>query len=359
MQGSRAPSGIMTREFSMRLLFIKPKHIGDTLLLMPTLIAVRQAYPAAEIWLLVRRGCESILAGRREIDRLLLLAGVEKHERTVGDFVRQAGILATLACTRFDYVFELGDGHRGRLFARAARTGRRYSVKPSAPLRAGERRAFTGVSTFDWQTCHRVEKDYRTVAEFLPLPAEIPPLRFDPAQTRPWPPGDKLRDFAVMQIGTRQGFNRWTLENWLAVCAHLLTRVDSVVIGAGSAPDELEKADALQAAFGERVVCTRGGADWSQMAGLFYRTRLYVGPATAALHLAAACGCPLVVLFGATIEEHWHPWQVPYRAVNIVDTSKIADPEERYRLVKAHTMQDTPLAAVIAACDAALAGSLR
>jgi heptosyltransferase-3 len=65
----------MTREFSMRLLFIKPKHIGDTLLLMPTLIAVRQAYPAAEIWLLVRRGCESILAGRREIDRLLLLAG--------------------------------------------------------------------------------------------------------------------------------------------------------------------------------------------------------------------------------------------------------------------------------------------
>jgi len=250
----------------MRLLFIKPKHIGDTLLLTPTLVAVRQAYPDAEIWVLVRRGCESILAGCPEIDRMLLLAGVDKNTRAAGDALRQAGILARLALTRFDYVFELGDGHRARLFARAARSNRRYSVKLDSPLKEREQRAFTGISTFDWQTCHRVEKDYRSVAEFLPLPAEIPPLRFDRAHTRSWPPAAELRDFAVMQIGTRQAFNRWSLENWRKACAHLLTRVDSVVIGTGTAPDEVAEAEALRTEFGPSVLCTRGsivrGSTW-------------------------------------------------------------------------------------------------
>jgi heptosyltransferase-3 len=343
----------------MRLLFIKPKHIGDTLLLTPTLVAARHAYPGAEIWVLIRRGCESILAGCPEIDRVLLLASVDTCGRTIQDGLRQAAILAQLACTRFDYVFELGDGHRARFFARAARTSHRCSVMPDSPLCGGAARAFTGVSTFDWNTCHRVEKDYRSVAEFLPLPREIPPLRFDRALTRPWEPAAKLGDFAVMQIGTRQAFNRWALEDWRAVCAHLLTRVESVVIGTGHAPDEIAEAEALRATFGTRVLCTRGEADWPQMADLYYRARLYVGPATAAMHLAAACGCPIVVLFGRTIEEHWHPWRASYRAVNTVDTSSVADPAERYRLIKAKTMRDTPAPAVIAACEDLFAAPAR
>jgi len=339
----------------MRLLFIKPKHIGDSLILTPTLAAVKSAYPDAEIWVLVRRGGESILAGCPEIDRILLLAGVDKDQRTTSDTLRQAGILARLATTRFDYVFELGDGHRARLFARAARTTRRYSVKPTEPLTDAEARTFTGISTFDWKTAHRVEKDYRSVAEFLPMPEEIPPLRFDPARRRAWPPAAELHDFAVVQIGTRQVFNRWKLAGWREVCAHLLTRVSSVIIGTGSAPEEVAEAESLRAELGPRVVCTRGEADWPQMAGLLSRARLYVGPATAAMHLAAACGCPVVVLFGPTIDEHWYPWRVPYRAVNTSDVSTIADPEERYRLIKARNIQDTSVHDVIAACEAILA----
>jgi heptosyltransferase-3 len=339
----------------MRLLFIKPKHIGDSLILTPTLVATKSAYPDAEIWGLVRRGGESILAGCPEIDRLLLLAAVDKSQRTAGNTLREAGILARLATTHFDYVFELGDGHRARLFARAARTAHRYSVKPDEPLSGAEVRAFTGVSTFDWKTTHRVEKDYRSVSEFLPLPAEIPPLRFDPTRMRAWPPAAELHDFAVMQIGTRQVFNRWSLAGWREVCAHLLTRVRSVIIGTGPAPEEVAEAETLSAEFGPRVLCTRGEADWPQMASLLSRARLYVGPATAAMHLAAACNCPVVVLFGPTIDEHWYPWRVPYRAVNTSDVSTIADPEERYRLIKTRNIQDTSVHDVIAACEAIMA----
>jgi len=339
----------------MRLLFIKPKHIGDSLLLTPTLVAVRQGYPKAEIWVLVRRGCESILAGCPEIDRVLTLAAVDPSSRTAGDAVRQAGILALLAMTRFDYVFELGDGHRGRLFARAARTARRYSVLPDSPLRGAEARAFTGVSTFPWRWEHRVAKDYRSVAEFLPLPEEIPPLRYDRARTRAWPPADGLDDFVVLQIGTRQAFNRWTIAGWRAVCAHLLTRTGSIVLSTGPAPEEVAEADALREELGPRVLPTCGAADWSQMAGLLYRARLYVGPATAAMHLAAACGCPTVAMMGRAMEEHFGPWRAPYRAVTTTDVANIADPEERERLIKSHTMKDIPLQDVLTACEQMLA----
>ncbi len=44
----------------MRILLIKPKHIGDTLILTPTIAAIKQAHPDAEIWVLwcarARRG---------------------------------------------------------------------------------------------------------------------------------------------------------------------------------------------------------------------------------------------------------------------------------------------------------------
>ena len=61
----------------MRLLFVKLKHIGDSLLLTPTLAAVRAMYPQAEIWVVVREGSQGILSGCPAIDRLLTVAAPE------------------------------------------------------------------------------------------------------------------------------------------------------------------------------------------------------------------------------------------------------------------------------------------
>ena len=86
---------------------------------------------------------------------------------------------------------------------------------------------------------------------------------------------------------------------------------------------------------GPRVVNTEGRTTWPEMAWLLYRAKLYVGPNTAAMHLAAACRCPVVALFGPSIEDHWYPWQVPYRIVTspgyvpVDDTSGALCPREK------------------------------
>ncbi|HUB68721.1 MAG TPA: glycosyltransferase family 9 protein [Candidatus Methylacidiphilales bacterium] len=335
----------------MRILFIKPKHIGDSLILTPTIVAARKAHLKAQIWVLVRRGCDRILDGCPEIDHVLTLAPVEKNERSFLDFWLDALVLLRLRLVRFDYVFELGDGHRARLFAIASRTKRRYSVKPSSPLKPFELRRFTGISDFDWEQCHRIQKDFYSVANFIDLLLPIPPMRFGREFTRSWKPAHDLKDFAVVQIGGRQGFNCWNRDGWREVCRGLLDRFAHVVVSCGPIPHEIEQALWLQKELGSRLLCTRGKASWPEIAGLLYRAKLYVGLNTATMHLAAACRCPVVALFGPSIEDHWYPWQVPYRIVTGHGYVPLPDAERRYEQIKQRSMDDIQPGDVLAACD--------
>jgi len=338
----------------MRILLIKPKQIGDSLILTPTITAIKRAHPDAEIWVMVRKGCKGILAGCPDIAQILTLAGVEKNDRSRGDFLHQAKVLLRLWSVRFDYVFELGDGHRARLFAMLSRTRRRYSVKTSSPLKPFEQRRFQAVSTFDWQMCHRVEKDFYSVSEFLPLPGPIPPLVFERSLAQSWKGGKALTDFCVVQIGSRQGFNRWCREGWRKVGRAMLKRFQNVVISCGPVAHEQEEAAWLQRDLGLRAINTEGRTTWPEMAWLLSYARLYIGPNTAAMHLAAACRCPVVALFGPSIEDHWYPWQVPYRIVTIPGYVPVENTAERYAQIKKRTMNKIEANDVVAACEALL-----
>jgi heptosyltransferase-3 len=232
-----------------------------------------------------------------------------------------------------------------------ARASRRYSVRTASPLKWLERQRFTAVSSFDWQTCHRVEKDYHSVAEFLPLPRPIPALRFEREFAQSWKPGAALTDFCVLQIGKRQSVSRWHRQGWEEVGRRLLERFSAVVIVTGPADYEVEEATWLMERLGPRVLSTLGQADWPQVAGLLYRARLYVGLDTAAMHLAAACHCPIVALFGPTVEDHWHPWRAPYRIVTSRGYVPVEDVLKRQANAKQRTMNQIEAGDVVAACE--------
>src|SRR5688572_18118297 len=101
----------------MRLLFIKLKHIGDALLLTPTLMAARSQYPQARICVVVRKGCEGILDGCPAIDRIFTSAASEAKNRHVTQLWAELQLIRNLRRENFDFAFELSDGDRGRLLA--------------------------------------------------------------------------------------------------------------------------------------------------------------------------------------------------------------------------------------------------
>jgi heptosyltransferase-3 len=171
------------------------------------------------------------------------------------------------------------------------------------------------MSHFEWREAHRVEKDFYSVSEFLPLGETIPDLVFDRTRTARWPGADHLKDFALMHVGTRQDNKKWRVEAWIETARHLLTRVDHVVLTTGPNAEEADVARAIKSAAGDRIICTLGQTSWAQLADLLYRARIMVTLDTAAMHLAAACKTPVVALFGPSIEENWHPWNCPHLVV--------------------------------------------
>ncbi len=299
----------------MRLLFIKLKHIGDSLLLTPTLVAARRKFPEARICVVVRKGCEEVLVGCDAIDEILVSAAPEPMNRNRGQVWNELKLVRALRHEKFDYAFELSDGDRGRLLALFSGAKTRCASSMGVKMGSLARRQFHCLSDFDWRFVHRVEKDFHTVSACLELDAEIPPLCFERARMQPWPPADALREFAVLHPGTRWQRKRWPLERWIELTRRLLDHVAHVVISSGPAADERLDAAQIHDAVGDRVLSTDGQTNWAQLAGLLHHARLFVGVDTAAMHLAAACQCPIVAIFGPSVESAWRPWKAAHRLV--------------------------------------------
>ncbi len=302
----------------LRLLLVKLKHIGDALLLTATVSAIRTRYPNAEIWVVVRKGTEGILAGCPAIHRLLTVAPVDSDDRGFATFWRDLKTWRRLRRQRFDYAFELTDGDRGRWLAGLSGARHRCVNTSHYPLGFFWRRRFNHTSNSAWTEGHRVEKDFHAVGDFLPLEKEIPSLCFEKTQASTPDFIRNLENYVVFHPGTRWVKKRWPKEYWIELGDALLKRGHGIVISCG--PDAQERSFArelVDALDDDRVINVDGRCNWSGLAGMLYGARLFFGVDTAAMHLAAACQTPIVTFFAFSVVSQWRPWKVPHELLHL------------------------------------------
>ena len=337
----------------MRLLFVKLRHIGDALLLTPTLAAVKQALPKCEIWVIVRKGSEGILAGCPHIDELrgamIPEHGAAREEHRGAD----RRLLGELRSAGFEHAFELSGGDRGRWMTLLSGARGRTANTTSSQFPAWWKAGFNRPSTTRRRGHHEIQRDYLTVGDVLPLPEEIPPFRFDAAAMRVWKPAEGIGDFAVVHAGTRWARKAWSEEKWIEAGRALLQRIPRVVLSCGPAEEERALNRRLCKALGPAAVSTDGTTDWCQLAWLLQRAKLFLGVDTAAMHLAAACQCPTVALFGGSKIFEWYPWRV--RSVVVRPQDWLGE-ESTAGLLDSELMRRIDVARVVAACDEILAG---
>ena len=335
----------------VKLLFIKLRHFGDALLLTPTLTAVRQQLPKAEITVLTRRGCEGILAGCPAIDRILTTAEPEQKNRRASGWQEDVRLLLSMRRDRFDYAFELSESERGRWMGWLARP-RQLCLQSSAhPLGAWWRSRATVIANFGGFLGHTVEKDFYTVKQLLQLPDKIPPFSFSREKIAPSFLDSLADDFVVIHPGTRWQRKRWLDEKWDLTGFELLKRFRYVVVSSSAEGWEVELSKRLANKLGKRVILTEGRLNWAQLAGVLYRAALVVGVDTAVIHLAAACQRPVVVLYGPSFEGHWRPWQTNHVLVLPPGFAELtADTEDISVFLKRRTA-DIRTSDVLAACD--------
>jgi len=312
----------------MRVLLIKLKHIGDCLLMTPTVKAIRMAHPDAVIWCVVRSGSEEILTGCEGIDRILTAVAPEPGKRNGFSWLKDFSLAMELRRQHFDIVLELTDGDRGRWLSlitggKLRATNTRYDFpalwKPFFQLK----------SQHDFALTHRVEKDYALAKESLHLENEIPPLQFSQDRAD-FSKADELKSEGSVFIhpATRWKRKQWSVDHWAELCKRLHSAGHCTVISCGPSEEERTFCREIIRLSGADTLFTGGNLSWRQMAGLLFRAKLFIGVDTAAMHLAAACQTPIVALFGPSIETHWKPWCCKHEMITPqVEPEKLTRPD--------------------------------
>jgi len=295
----------------VRLLFAKLRHIGDALLLTPTLAAVRTCHPTAKITVVVRKGTEGILAGCPAIDELHTTAPAERDKRDLSVVWNDLRLLHRLRLQRFDYAFDLTHADRGRLLVGFSRARHRcsdgYVYPPKRPLRW----MLNFLSHADWNHVHRAQADWMIVNDALPLSETPPgPMVFSRQRTVPC---DLTADqnTVIIHPATRWARKEWPIDRWVEVSRAFSETGRKVIVSVGPSSAEMETGRQIAACAGTGVTTTEGRLNWAQLAGLMHGAGLFVGVDTAAMHLAAACNLPSVALFHSRAQAAvWSPWKV-------------------------------------------------
>lgn len=297
----------------MKILLIKLKNLGDTLLLTPVIRGIKQKYPESHVTAVVRSGTEAMLEGCPDLDEIIASSPLAESRR--GGWLNQMRALSSIRAKQYDWVFELTDNSRGRWLTCWSRGTNKCTSAHGWPIPWYFRRNFTALSHQNWHLMHRVEKDYMLIAQFLDLAPDVPPLCYEVADPTARPVEVK-EPYAVIHPVSRWKRKAWPAERWIETGRALSELGLSLVISSGPDPEEVNLADEIRSSLGSSAISTGGRLSWRELAQTITKSSLFVGLDTAAMHLAAACQCPVVALFGPSIEHHWHPWKSPYEIVS-------------------------------------------
>lgn len=284
----------VAQQSTPRILVVTMRRIGDALLTTPLIRSLRCAWPDGRVDVLTFASSSGILEGNPDITEVVCVSS----KPSAGESAR---LLARL-WRRYDIAISTQSGDRPTLMAAAAGRVRvgivtADSAKPSEALK---RRALHHHVDAD-DHVHRVEQNLR-LADALGI-ARVPDV-VCPA-SRPMQSTAIGEGYAVIHAAPMFRYKQWTAEGWGALATALAERGLGIV--ALSGPDPRERAY-LEDVW--RNVASVVPAPWPETVWLLQRARVFIGPDTAVSHLAAACGCPTVALFGPMDPRAWGPWPV-------------------------------------------------
>lgn len=258
------------------LLALRALKLGDLLVAVPALAALRRGFPEHRIVLATSGWLEPIVELLETVDELLPAAGLSKP--------------LEIAPGTIDVAVNLhGRGPESSAVLEAVRPRRLIAHAPDLP---------EGPAWIDG--IHERERWARLVRS-AGLDANADDV-FIPAP----PMGPVVPDAAVVHVGAFYGSRRWPEGRFADVIRELTARGERVVVTGDENDRERALRVARAAGIGEHAVLA-GRLDLAGFAALVADARVVVSVDTGAAHLASAYGTRSVVLFGPAPPEEWGP----------------------------------------------------
>jgi heptosyltransferase-3 len=283
-----------------RILVICTRQIGDVLLTTPLIRAARERWPAATIDVLGFAGTLGMLRGNPDVHGLI--------EVPAGSGWRRSWPLIRRLWRRYDLALIAQYSDRAHLYGLVAGRVRSGQVLAGAK-RWWQRALLRHAVTIDPRSVsHAVVEKLRLLEPWgLPAAARVVPPAAEPL---PEDVAAALRaPYVVLQVPSLVRYKQWP-HGHFAMLAHSLAAdgVQVLLSGGPSQTDRAACAQVAETAASPQVLDLAGRLTLPQLATLLGGAAAYVGPDTSVTHLAAACGTPVVALFGPISPRLWGPW---------------------------------------------------
>lgn len=298
-----------------RILLVKLSSFGDVLHTLPTLEALRSAYPAAYITWLVEAAYAPLLAGHPALDEVWEAPRLHPGELLAGgNPSRLRSLLRRLRAQPFDLVLDVQGLLKSAIWVALARSPRKVGYDRT---REGSYLALTErVPPFDPEA-HAVLRSLN-LAHYLGAPPALPRFRLNldaGVDTSGLIPMETGRPLAMLHPGARWASKLWPAASWARLAGWLTDRGFQVAM-TGSPADEKLVAE-VTGKTRSPIFDLAGRTSLAELAAILRRARLAVTTDTGAMHLAAALGTPVVALFGPTAPWRTGPFGEGHQVVRL------------------------------------------
>lgn len=292
---------------ALKILIRTPNHLGDCIMALPMINEAREAYPGAQISILVPEHLAELFYSNPAIDEILTVPAKYVHGLTAVMKIKDI-----ISPHKFDigYIlppsfgaasgFKLG-GVEERVGYIA--DGRRLLLSKPLPLpaplnsehrsevyfnllRRGSGADIAYVKPKLFLADQDIERGRNLLASFG-IEADTP--------------------YAIVAFRAVAESRRWGTEKYLDLIEELIDRFKLRVVLVGSADDRPTGEEMVKVLDDERVVNLAGKTSLREAAAICSTARIFVGNDSGPAHLAAAVGVPVVVLSGADDPKETSP----------------------------------------------------
>ncbi len=288
------------------ILVIATRQLGDVLVTTPLIHAARAQWPQARIDVLGFKGTMGLLQGNPDLNELI--------EVDAGAGWRRSIPLIRRLWRRYDLALISQYSDRAHLYGWVAARARAGLV-PTGRSGWWKRLLNRRIPRLPGDAVHVLLEKQNLLSPWggdtAPPLVQLPRRHALPAELEK----RLARRYVVMQVPSLVRYKQWPVQNFAQVARALAAEGTQVVLTGGPSPaDRALVAQAAALADAPNVIDAAGQLDLQAMTTLLKGAALYVGPDTSITHLAAACGTPVIALYGPIDPRLWGPWPVGWPA---------------------------------------------
>jgi ADP-heptose:LPS heptosyltransferase len=301
-----------------RVLFIRLRSLGDTVLSTPLYAALKAWRPDLRVAVLVEPPNDEVVRHNPDVDQVLTIPGAPG---SLNSLFSRAAALREIRAARFDCCINLHGGSTSAWLTLLSGSLHRVGLKSFRNTFAYTQTLDVPIRKADGTKWHTVEYQVEWLRQ-LGLPeGEVPPLRVIPPPELQAPVLRHLERlgvkpdsrYAVIQPTSKFFTKEWTPEGFGEIADYLARKHGLQVLLTGGPGEESRLRSVAQRCQENIVVCA--GVSVGELLWVLRGAKLFVGNDSGPTHLAAALGVATVVLFGSSDAEVWYPWKTPFQRV--------------------------------------------